>query len=63
MRVENGIIVDGVLHVPDGDYNKNCGDCSLVEKCNEYDAYPCNLFEVCGVFKEVGKVDVLTKED
>lgn len=63
MRVYNGILVDGVLHVPDGDYKKTCRDCSLYEICNEYDANPCNLFEVCGVFKEVGKVDVATKED
>ena len=35
MRVYNGILVDGVLHVPDGDYKKTCGDCSLYEICNE----------------------------
>lgn len=52
----NGIIVDGTLYVPDSDYNKSCGDCDLYDKCNNYDSYPCNLFNSCAVFIEKGKV-------
>lgn len=63
MRVYNGIIVEGILHVPESDYNKCCGDCSLYELCNNYDACPCNLFEQCAIFVEAGKVDVIKKED
>lgn len=64
MEEINGVIVDGILYVPDSDFNKCCGDCDLFDKCSGYDSYPCNLFDSCAVLIEKGKVlNINLKED
>ena len=56
MEVNNGIIIDGVLHEAVQD-NIHCASCSLYEKCAEVNYTVCitNLFS-CGGFINRGKV-------
>jgi hypothetical protein len=56
MKVNNGIIIDGVLHEAVQD-NIHCASCSLYEKCAEVNYTACitDLFS-CGGFINRGKV-------
>ena len=44
--------IDGKRHVLQADSKSRCQDCSLSEKCDNWQGFPCIDFEVRGVFKK-----------
>lgn len=66
MEVNNGIIIDGVLHGMIMDYVPDiCKTCSLREQCDKleslYGAWLCDIFSCCG-FTNRGKAKIEKEE-
>lgn len=68
MEINNGIIIDGVLHEMSKTFNENfdCSECSLCKECKEckmeHESYLCNVMG-CFCFVNRGKVtDIKTEE-
>lgn len=69
MEINNGIIIDGVLHEMSKAFNENfdCSECSLCKECEECDmeheSYLCNVMG-CFCFVNRGKVtDIKIEEE
>ncbi len=72
MEINNGIIIDGVLHemielIDVSNINFDCSKCSLCKECEEcemkHGAYLCDVM-ACFFFVNRGKVtDIKTKEE
>jgi hypothetical protein len=72
MEINNGIIIDGVLHemielIDVSNINFDCSECSLCKECEEckmeHESYLCNVM-ACFFFVNRGKVtDIKTKEE
>lgn len=61
MEVENGIIIDGVLHEGIENESWPCKECSMNALCNEYSVPLCTMTG-CGGFVNRGKVKVEKEE-
>lgn len=70
MKVNNGIIIDGVLHemveLIDAFWNFDCSKCSLLKECNKcemkHKTYLCDVMG-CFFFVNRGKVTEIKMEE
>lgn len=68
MEINNGIIIDGVLHEMSKAFNENfvCSICSLNKECKEckmeHESYLCNVMG-CFCFVNRGKVTEIKTEE